>query len=183
MINVSLIGEKKPLQYIIILVIWNLGVLMGFTSIFFRGTIFFKILGFSFLSSFFIWIIGNLLIKSYKVTGNVEISSDSIKIIKDNIALEFDLLKTKNLILDYNGAEGDSYGYLGSMRINSGSKNTISFEYEDEIYKLKFLAKNRNFLNSIFKIVKTWKENGIDFKIMRYKKDITDKLLRKQGKF
>jgi hypothetical protein len=183
MINFPLIGNKKTIPYIIILFIWNIGILSGISSIFIENKILFRISLIIFLTSFFIWIIGNLLIKSYIIVGNIEISVNSIKINKDSKVLDIDLFKTKKLMLNYTGAKGDSYGYLGSMRINDGSKNTISFEYEGVTHKLKFLVTDKNFLNSIFKFVKTWKENGIDFKILRNEKDITFKILRKREKF
>jgi hypothetical protein len=176
MINVELIGKKKHISYIILLVIWNIGILSGISSLFFDDKILFNLL-FIFLASFFIWIIGNLLIKSYIIIGNIEIGANSIKISENNKILDIDISMTKKFILNFNGAKGDSYGYVGFFRINDGSKNTISFEYAGLTYKLKFLVSDKHFLNSIYKFVKVWKENGVEIKIFRYKKDITLKLL------
>jgi hypothetical protein len=153
MVNVELIGKKKPIAYIIILVIWNIGILLFFSSFLFNNMNFVRFSSLILLISFFIWIIGNLLIKSYILVGNIEISSDSIKVNKDSEVLDFDLFKTRNLVLQYVGSKGDPYGLLGSMRINDGSKNTISFEYEGVPYKFRFLVTDRHFLNYIYKFV------------------------------
>lgn len=178
-----LIGKKRPIPYMIILIIWNLGIFLGIASMFFRGSILFSIFLGAFLLSTLIWLIGNLVIKKYKIIGNIEITSNTIIINEDGNIKIIDLLKTKKLIIKYFGTKGDSYGaYAGSLRINDGSNNIISFEYEKQFYKLEFLITKKHFLNSIYLILKTWQENNVYFKILnKHKKDITLNILNRQG--
>jgi hypothetical protein len=178
MVNVELIGKKKPISYNIILYIWSISSILFFSSFLFHNLRIVRFSGLIFSMSFIIWIIGNLLIKSYLVVGYVEFSYDLIKVKNDIEILDFDVLKLKDMVLQYNGANGDSYGYVGSMRINDGSHNIISFVHDGVNYEYRFLVKNRHFLNIISKYIKIWKENGSDIKVMRNKKDITYKLIR-----
>jgi len=180
-----LIGEKKPIPYIIILIIWNLGIVLGMLSIFFRGDIKFNIFLSTFLISTIIWVIGNLLIKKYKLIGNIALGSDIIKIDKATNTLNINIFETKGLILKYCGAKGDSYGaYAGLLRVKDGSGNTISFEYEGEPYKLEFLVTKKHFLNSVYWILKAWRDHNVDFKILNQnKEDITTKVLNRQGQY
>lgn len=178
MFTFPLISSKKPILYIILLIIWNSGILLAIIAFFFWDKpicwTFLQI----FLICFVIWIVGNILIKSYIIAGTISIGSDSIKVISDT-EINFDIDKTKKILIKYGGAQGDSYGAIvGFLRSNDGSKNLIAFEYEDKTYKYGFLVTKKNFLNSIHWILKNWKENEVEFKILDlHKKDITSKLL------
>jgi hypothetical protein len=184
MLKVSLIGEGKPISYRIIRTIWYIGIPFGFSSMFVvgKGIIFSIFLGI-FAASSFIWIIGNLFIKSYIIVGDTQITDNTLKINKKNCVLDFDLLKIEGLKLNYSGARGDPYSFfVGSMRVNDGSNNSFSFEYEGLSYNLRFLVTSRHFLNVFHKYVKVWKDKGINIKIFRNNKDITFKFLGKHGK-
>jgi hypothetical protein len=180
-----LIGKKRPILYIIILIIWNLGIFLGIASMFFRGSILFSIFLGAFLLSTLIWLIGNLVIKKYKIIGNIKITSGAIIINEYGNIKDIDILKTKKLIIKYFGTKGDSIGaYAGSLRIKDGSGNLISFEYEEQQYKLEFLITKKHFLNSIHSILKSWQEKNVSFKILtQYKKDITLNVLNLQGRY
>jgi hypothetical protein len=107
----------------------------------------------------------------------------SLKIITNKDIFVFDLLKITDLKIYYFGSQGDLYGFfVGSMLFNDGSSNYISFEYDGLKYKYGFLITSKHFLMILYKYVKSWKENGIDIKILKYKKEITSKFLSKHGK-
>ena len=180
-----LLAEKKTIPYIILLIIWNLGILSGLLSFILGGEIKFNFFLCVFLISFFIWIVGNFFIKKYKIIGNIEISSNTIKIVNTNNVFNINVVETNGLILKYLGAKGDSFGaYAGFFRANDGSGNLISFEYEGKSYEFKFLVTQKHFLNTIYWILKTWRDNNIDFKILNQKKEnITSKVLNRQGRY
>jgi hypothetical protein len=180
MFNFPLIGERRSIPYIVNLVIWIIGNLIGILSLFFSvGDINFLICLRIFLITNGFWIIGNLLIKKYKIVGNLELSCDYIKIRKGNDNLNLNIFKIKQLNLKYNGVKGDTGGvYVGLLRIKDGSGNIISFEYGGKNYKFEFLVTKKHFLNSIIWILKSWRDQNIEFKIIdQYKRDITANVL------
>jgi len=179
MFSFPLIEKKKSISYIILLIIWNLGCACGLFSVFFKDDIKSVFLG-TFLISFVIWIIGNLFVKKYKIVGNFELNTNTIKVSKESDILYFDVIRTNGLILKYYGAKGDSFGaYAGLLRIKDGSGNIVSFEYDGQPYKFEFLVIKQSFLFSIYWLLRAWKNLNVDFKILNQnKKDITIKVLK-----
>ena len=105
-----LLDNKKTIPYLIILCIWNIGILFGVLAVFSKHRLLQVFLGI-FLVSFIIWIIGNFVIKKYKIIGTIEIGKESITI-KDTEDFDYKLNKVEKLKLKYGGSKGDSYGSL-----------------------------------------------------------------------
>jgi len=177
-----LLDSKKTFPYLILLSIWNVSILLGFSSIFFRvkHPRIFQIFLLIFVISYVIWIIGNLLIKKYKIIGTIEIRKDLI-IVNNKELSSYCISKIENLVLRYGGTKGDSHGtYLGLLRINDGSNNSISIKYEGESIKFCFLVTRKFFLNSLFHIFKNWEQHGLNFRIIDTNKlEITEKVLKR----
>ena len=176
----SLIEKTRSILYIILLIIWNIGIFFGILAIFFHGDFKFNIFGCTFLIAAVIWVIGILFVKRFKVVGNIEISADTIKVTKEWDIIYIDVIRTNGLILMYYGAKDESVGmWVGLLRIKDGSGNFVSFEYEGKSYKFEFLVTKQSFLFSVYWILRAWKDNNVDFKILdQYKKDITNKELK-----
>lgn len=174
-----LISEKRTTPYKIILVIWNLGILMGIVSIFLEG-IMFNIFLCTFLLTTVVWIIGNLVITKFTIIGNIQFDFEHIRVSTGDKMQHIDISSAKNLVLKYFGVKGEPYGvYAGLFRIKDGSGNTISLKIGDHDNKFEFLVTKRSFLYSIYPILKYWKKKGLDIMILdRHKKDITVKVFK-----
>jgi hypothetical protein len=179
-----LLDNKKTIPYLILLLIWNFSILLSFASTFFINShpIIFRIFLSIFIVSFLIWIIGNLLVKKRKIIGTIEISNDFIKVNNNDLSCYY-LNRIESLILSYGGAKGDSYGpYLGLLRINDGSNNTISIKYNGISLKFHFLVTRKLFLNSLTSVFNKWEQDGLNFKIIDSNKlDITKKFLNRSN--
>jgi len=181
MSTLPLLDNKKTKPYIVLRFIWNLGILLAIVGIILWDSypIVSRRFLLTFLISFVIWIIGNLIIKKYLIIGTIEIGIDLITI-NDKEVIYFNINKTENLQIKYGGTKGDSYGaYGGLFRVNDGSNNSISFEYDGKSFKYCFLVTKKYFLNSLYNIFKAWEVKGVRFRIFSNKVDVTEKVLNR----
>ena len=176
----SLLDGKKTIPYLILLSVWNVSILLAFSSVFFmdRHPKIFQLFLLIFLISCGIWTIGNLLIKKYKIIGTIEIGKDLI-IVNNKEATSYYVNKIENLVLRYGGIKGDSYGaYAGLLRINDGTDNFVSFKFGGKPFKYYFLISDKNFIGKLYNTFKLWEEKSIGFKItIAGKGDVTRKVL------
>jgi hypothetical protein len=175
-----LLNKKKTIPYFVVLVIWYSGILSIILCLILGGELKHNIFLLIFMISFLIRFLGNFVVKKYKIIGSIEFTSDVIRVINTE-ERNFELNKTTNIILDYYGAMGEPVGlYFGSLLFKDGSGNFVSFEYENVSYQFGFMIKKKYFLNSICLILRGWKDNNVDFKILNQnKKDITSKVLNR----
>ncbi len=169
-----LLDNKKTIPYLILSWIWYIGILFGVLAVFSKHRLL-QVFLVIFLVTFIVWIIGNFVIKKYKIIGTLEIGKESITI-KNSGDFDYKLNKVEKLKMKYGGSKGDSYGvYAGLFRVNDGSNNSISFDYEGRSYKFSFLVTNKFFLNSLSNLFKTWEQNGINFIVTTTNKGVITK--------
>ncbi len=172
-----ILSKRRTIRYYCILTIWYLGFLCAILSFFSKKNPYLLL----FLVSNFIWIIGNIFIRKYKIIGEFELKQDSVKISIDK-ELVFDVNYVSNIFIKYFGAKGDSGGsYAGLFRFKDGTGNYFGFDYNGQKYLYEILVINKNFLYSINNILRYWKNNNIDFKIFNSNnKDITTQVVNRE---
>lgn len=121
---------------------------------------------FLFLIANLFWIGASIIVKKYKIIGEIKFGENCITVYDKDI---FNLCEINNLKVNYKGFDGEPYGmFVGGLESKDGSRNWIEFEYKNLIYKFNFYISDYSKAQALNYFIKKWKENNIHIELLDY---------------